>query len=86
MKRVGFLAASIICSMVVLGSGTENGEWRHYSGDLRATKYSPLDQIDRDNVARLKIAWRRPHIDQDIAIHDRRRSDQCANACRRRRR
>ena len=66
MKRVGFLAASVIVSAIVLASGTENGEWRHYSGDLAATKYSPLDQINRNNVSRLKIAWRRPHIDAEF--------------------
>ena len=36
------------------GAGAENGEWRHYSGDNAATKYSPLDQINKDNVARLR--------------------------------
>ena len=34
------------------------GEWRHYGGDLGGTKYSPLDQINRDNVGQLEIAWR----------------------------
>jgi quinoprotein glucose dehydrogenase len=34
------------------------GEWRHYAGDAAATRYSPLDQIHRDNVARLRVAWR----------------------------
>ena len=38
--------------------GAQGGEWRHYGGDLGSTKYSPLDQIDRDNVADLEIAWR----------------------------
>ena len=66
MKRIVFLAALIVLSAVVLGSGTENGEWRHYSGDLGATKYSPLDQINRNNVSRLKIAWRRPHIEPEF--------------------
>ena len=33
------------------------GEWRYYGGDAGSTKYSPLDQINRDNVAELKIAW-----------------------------
>ena len=37
---------------------TPSGEWRHYGGDLSGTKYSPLDQIDRDNVGELQIAWR----------------------------
>jgi glucose dehydrogenase len=38
-------------------------EWRYYSGDNAATKYSPLDQIDKTNVATLQIAWRRPQVD-----------------------
>ncbi|HEY8519666.1 MAG TPA: pyrroloquinoline quinone-dependent dehydrogenase [Gammaproteobacteria bacterium] len=33
-------------------------EWRHYGGNLASQRYSPLDQIDRDNVASLEIAWR----------------------------
>ncbi len=33
-------------------------EWRHYSGDGGSQKYSPLDQITRENVSRLQIAWR----------------------------
>ena len=38
--------------------GAPAGEWRHYGADLAGTKYSPLDQIDRDNVDQLDIAWR----------------------------
>ena len=41
-------------------------EWRFYSGDNGATKYSPLDQIDKSNVANLKLAWRRPQVDADL--------------------
>jgi quinoprotein glucose dehydrogenase len=33
------------------------GEWRFHRGDMAATQYSPLDQIDRHNVAELRIAW-----------------------------
>lgn len=32
-------------------------EWRHYGGDAGGTKYSPLSDIDRHNVARLELAW-----------------------------
>lgn len=42
------------------------GEWRYYSGDNGARKYSPLDQIRRDNVGQLRIAWRRPHLDASL--------------------
>ena len=39
-------------------AGTKNGEWRFYGGDAGSTKYSPLEQISRDNVKNLRIAWR----------------------------
>src|SRR5271170_4819842 len=37
---------------------TLNGEWPTYGGDLASSKYSPLDQITKDNFAKLKIIWR----------------------------
>ena len=41
-------------------------QWRHYAGDLAATKYSPLDQIARDNVQDLEVAWERVAVDRSI--------------------
>src|SRR6476619_3113374 len=38
--------------------GTKNGEWRAYAGEPGNTKYSPLDQINKDNAKNLRIAWR----------------------------
>lgn len=32
-------------------------EWTHYGGDAGGSKYSPLSQIHRGNVARLEVAW-----------------------------
>jgi glucose dehydrogenase len=37
---------------------TKNGEWPHYTADLKGTKYSPLDQIDASNFNKLEVAWR----------------------------
>ena len=37
---------------------TANGEWPDYSGDLRGSKYSPLDQINASNFNQLQVAWR----------------------------
>ncbi len=34
------------------------GEWPSYAGDLRNTRYSPLDQINAANFNKLAIAWR----------------------------
>jgi quinoprotein glucose dehydrogenase len=38
-------------------TGAKNGEWRAYAADEASTKYSPLDQITRDNVKNLEVAW-----------------------------
>jgi glucose dehydrogenase len=38
--------------------GAKSGEWRSYAGDVgRSTRYSPLDQINGDNVKDLQVAW-----------------------------
>ena len=48
---------------LVAQRGPADVEWRHYSGDNGSTKYSPLAQITKDNITRLRIAWRRPQLD-----------------------
>ena len=37
---------------------TKNGEWTHYTADVRGTKYSPLEQINAANFNKLEVAWR----------------------------
>jgi quinoprotein glucose dehydrogenase len=37
---------------------TAPGDWPSYGRDLGNSRYSPLDQITRDNVATLRVAWR----------------------------
>jgi quinoprotein glucose dehydrogenase len=63
-------AAALVAALVVQGAatGTADGQWRVYSGDNAATKYSPLDQINSANVRTLKVAWRRPQIPGDISL------------------
>ena len=43
------------------------GEWRSYAGDVRGTKYSPLDQIDAGNFADLEIAWEWTTVDHMVS-------------------
>ena len=38
-------------------SGAQDGEWRYYAGDPGSTRYSPLDQINPDNVGELEVEW-----------------------------
>jgi quinoprotein glucose dehydrogenase len=57
-----FLASVVVlvvaAAAVSAQYGTKNGEWRAYAGEPGSTKYSPLDQITRDNAKNLRIAWR----------------------------
>ncbi len=38
-------------------SESQNQDWPVYGGTLESTHYSPLTQINRTNVAKLKVAW-----------------------------
>ena len=55
---------AVVGSLLAFGSasavesGTVDGEWSTYGGDLANTKYAPLSQIDADNFDDLEIAWR----------------------------
>ncbi len=37
--------------------GNAPGEWRYWGGDAWSTRYSPLEQIDASNFAKLAIKW-----------------------------
>ena len=36
---------------------TSQGEWPYYTGDIKGSRYSPLDQINADNFEDLELAW-----------------------------
>ena len=40
--------------------------WPAYSGDKASTKYSPLDQINKDTVGKLSIAWRQSGVPAEL--------------------
>jgi len=39
-------------------AGASGRDWRTYNGDVANSHYSTLDQIRRDNVGRLQVAWK----------------------------
>jgi quinoprotein glucose dehydrogenase len=56
---VSFLSAVALCAASLSAqSGAKNGEWRSWAGDLGATRYAPLDQINAANFNSLEVAWR----------------------------
>jgi quinoprotein glucose dehydrogenase len=48
----------LVASLASAQNGDRDSEWHYFGGDLASTRYSPLDQINRDNVSKLEIAWR----------------------------
>ncbi|HEU5259018.1 MAG TPA: PQQ-binding-like beta-propeller repeat protein [Vicinamibacterales bacterium] len=75
MRRLGGIATAAIAMWActaVLGAqhGTTGGQWRSYNGDVGSTKYAPLDQVNTTNVAKLRVAWRRPAVDPALAARD----------------
>jgi quinoprotein glucose dehydrogenase len=56
------------CLMITLGACQRSAvqeqtqfseyDWAVYGGNAEAQRYSPLTQVDRNNVSRLKVAWR----------------------------
>jgi quinoprotein glucose dehydrogenase len=50
-------ALALAASALRAQHGAGNGEWRSYAGDNGSTRYAPLDQITRDNVKDLQVAW-----------------------------
>ena len=62
------LAVFVNCfcaSAVAAQSGAADGQWRSYGGDQGHTKYSPLDQINEDNVHDLRVVWTWTSADEE---------------------
>ncbi len=60
----------VVVSLLPLSARAQTGsrpdEWRSYGGDPGHTKYSPLDQITRDNVSELRVAWTWTSVDETL--------------------
>ena len=52
------VALSVGCGQATDSPAAEDVEWRVYAGTNAALKYAPLDQVNRDTVENLRIAWR----------------------------
>ena len=52
------VSVSLLAGVARGQEGVTDGSWPSYGGDAGSTKYSSLDQIDRENFGDLEIAWR----------------------------
>ena len=51
------VAAVLVCVLWLSAARAAAQEWRFWGGDAGGTKYSTLDQINKKNVSKLKVAW-----------------------------
>ena len=66
MRRTAIAASLLMGCGVATYTAAQSGnaaapagaEWRSYAADSFSTKYSPLDQINAENVNKLRVAWR----------------------------
>jgi quinoprotein glucose dehydrogenase len=74
--RIGRLTAGTLILLLFLGCSNREKpnspevapqvSWDSYGSDLASTKFIPLFQIDKGNVASLRVAWRWEAVDQHI--------------------
>ncbi len=60
-RSAGITSILLVASCAAPASiqpASAEGEWLHHGGDPGSRKYSSLDQINRNNVNDLRIAWR----------------------------
>jgi quinoprotein glucose dehydrogenase len=63
-----------ISTMAAAQSSNSGGDWPYYGHDAGTTRYSPLSQINRTNISKLKVAWTFHTGDISDGSHGRRRS------------
>jgi quinoprotein glucose dehydrogenase len=62
LASLAMVAGAVLLTTQISGQAgypsTANGEWPTYNGDLKGTRYSPLDQINASNFSKMEVAWR----------------------------
>jgi quinoprotein glucose dehydrogenase len=58
----GRLACALVCAFAAIthtasAQSPDASDWGFYGGDVYGNRFSSLDQIDRNNVAQLTVAW-----------------------------
>ena len=67
MRVVSLVPFVVFAVLATSAIGQEpSNEWRYFGGDEAFTRYAPFDQIDRHNVDKLELVWRRPAVDPEL--------------------
>ncbi|MBM3808916.1 MAG: pyrroloquinoline quinone-dependent dehydrogenase [Acidimicrobiia bacterium] len=58
MSKFACAISLVLVGLQMAGAQGRSVEWTHYSGNAASHKYSPLDQINKDTIGKLQVAWR----------------------------
>jgi quinoprotein glucose dehydrogenase len=58
LLRLALVASTCAAAGLAAAQSMPDGDWRTIDRDLAGSRYSPLTEIDRDNVAELVESWR----------------------------
>lgn len=62
----GVIAGIATAVWTASGQTGKNVDWPAYSGDTGSTKYSAVDQVNRDTVSKLQIAWHQSGVPAEL--------------------
>ena len=67
MNKRAYRALSVLLSLSLAGAVfADEVDWPYYGADQGGTRYTPADQINRDNFDQLRVVWRYRPRDQQI--------------------
>ena len=70
MRKVALSVPFILIGLAVWtltgGAADADRDWPAYAGDKASTKYSPLEQINKDTIKNLRVAWTRSGLPEEL--------------------
>ena len=67
MNKRAYRALSVLLSLsLATAAFADEVDWPYYGADQGGTRYTPADQINRDNFDQLRVVWRYRPRDQQI--------------------
>ena len=70
MRKVALSVPFILIGLAVWtltgGAADADRDWPAYAGDKGSTKYSPLEQINKDTIKNLRVAWTRSGLPEEL--------------------
>ena len=68
MNKRACRALSVLLSLsIAMAAFADEVDWPYYGADQGGTRYTPADQINRDNFDQLRVVWRYRPRDQQIS-------------------